>query len=229
MQSDITFDFEKKSPIKETFRVQKIRSLFDYQNERSVEHFSGKIELPKEWQIGAIVGASGTGKTSIAKQIFGDKLIEEFEYKSSSVIDDMPKQSSVEDITRTFYAVGFGSVPSWLKPYGVLSNGEKMRVDLANRLLRYDEAIIDEFTSVVDRNVAKTMCIATKKAMQKNPKKKLVVVSCHYDILDWLQPDWVYDTNENKSFFGISHDPKQNTLSGEWQKKTGEPLCVITI
>ena len=221
MQSDISFDFEKKSEIKNTFRVQKIRSLFDYQNENSVEHFKGTIKLPDEWQIGVIVGASGTGKTSIARQIFGDKIVEEFEYKSPSVIDDMPKDCDIETITKTFYAVGFGSVPSWLKPYGVLSNGEKMRVDLANRLLRYDEAIIDEFTSVVDRNVAKTMCIATKKAMQKNPSKKLIVVSCHYDILEWLQPDWVYDTSENKSFFGISHDPNLNTKSGEWQKNGG--------
>lgn len=230
MQSDIEWDFEKHSPISESFRVQKIRSQFDCQATESVEQFKGKINLPNNWQIGVIVGASGTGKTSIARKIFGDKVDEEFLYGAPSVIDDMPKECSVEDITRTFYAVGFGSVPSWLKPYKVLSNGEKMRVDLANRLLRYDEAVIDEFTSVVDRNVAKTMCIATKKAMTRNPNKKLIVISCHYDILDWLQPDWVFDTSENKSFFGISHDPKQNSKFGEWQKNYGENvLCAITI
>lgn len=229
MQDCLTFDFVKESPIENTFRVSKIRGLFDYQNESSVEHFSGEIKLPKNWQIGAIVGASGTGKTSIARKVFGDKVDETFAYTHASVIDDMPKDCSVDEITKTFYAVGFGSVPSWLKPYGVLSNGEKMRVDLANRLLSSDEAIIDEFTSVVDRNVAKTMCIATKKAMQHNPTKKLVVVSCHYDILEWLQPDWVYDTNEQRSFFGTSHDLNHDMKFGEWQKKTGECLCAITI
>lgn len=230
MSDFVSFDFEKRSKIDETFRVSKIRSMFDLQNKESVEHFEGKIELPNEWQIGAIVGASGTGKTSIARKIYGDKVDEKFEYTHASVIDDMPENVSIDEITKTFYAVGFGSVPSWLKPYSVLSNGEKMRVDLANRLLRSDTAIIDEFTSVVDRNVAKTMCIATKKALSNNKNKRLVVISCHYDILDWLQPDWVFDASEQKSFFGKSHDLNSNLKFGEWQSNVGgSVLCVITI
>jgi ABC-type ATPase with predicted acetyltransferase domain len=229
MSDFVSFDFEKRSKIDETFRVSKIRSMFDLQNKESIEHFEGKIELPNEWQIGAIVGASGTGKTSIARKIYGDKVDEKFEYTHSSVIDDMPENVSIDEITKTFYAVGFGSVPSWLKPYSVLSNGEKMRVDLANRLLRSDTAIIDEFTSVVDRNVAKTMCIATKKALSKNKSKRLVVISCHYDILDWLQPDWVFDASGQKSFFGTSHDLNSNLKFGEWQNNVGGVLCAITI
>lgn len=230
MSDCVKFNFDKKSKIDETFRVQKIRSMFDLQNKETIEHFEGQIDFPEKWQIGVIVGASGTGKTTIARNIYGAKVDEKFEYFHTSVIDDMPESASLDEITKTFYAVGFGSTPSWLKPYSVLSNGEKMRVDLANRLLRSDEAIIDEFTSVVDRNVAKTMCIATKKAISKNSNKKLVVISCHYDILDWLEPDWVYDTSEQKCFFGISHDPNSNSKFGEWQKNVGAGvLCAITI
>lgn len=229
MQSDLEFDFEKKSEIEETFRVQKVRSAFDYQQKESVEQFKGKIVFPKKWQIGAIVGASGTGKTTIANKIFKDELSQKLVYKSKSVIDDMPKDCSVDEITKMFYAVGFGSVPSWLKPFSVLSNGEKMRVELANRLLNNDMSVFDEFTSVVDRNVAKTMCIATKKTMSKMPNKKLVVVSCHYDILDWLQPDWVFDTNENRCFFGKSHDQRANTKSEKLFEASGKSLAVITI
>ena len=47
----------------------------------------------------------------------------------------MPENIETKDIEKMFYSVGFGSVPSWLKPYNVLSNGEKMRVDLARALL----------------------------------------------------------------------------------------------
>lgn len=229
MSSDISFDFTKKSPIDETFRVQKIRSAFDYQNKESEEHFKGAIELPEKWQIGAIVGASGTGKTSIANKLFEKEMKQKYEYTHASVVDDMPSDCSVEEITKMFYAVGFGSVPSWLKPFSVLSNGEKMRVELANRLLRNELSIFDEYTSVVDRNVAKTMCIATKKTMQKMPNKKLVVVSCHYDILEWLQPDWVFDTNEYRSFFGTSHDLSRNTRFGEWQEEHGKCFASIII
>ena len=229
MQGNIKFSIEKKSPIEETFRVQKIRSLFDYQNFESVEKFEGEIILPEKWQIGVIVGASGTGKTTIAREICGDKLDMKYDYTHHSVIDDMPKDCSIESITRMFYSVGFGSVPSWLKPYAVLSNGEKMRVDLANRLLSNDLSVFDEFTSVVDRNVAKTMCIATRKALNKLESKQLIVVSCHHDILEWLEPDWVYDTGEQRSFFGKSHEPKAFSQSGEWQKQNGEVLGSIII
>ena len=95
-------------------------------------------------------GGSGTGKTTIAKELFSDCYVKEFEYTHPSVIDDMPK-GDIKDIERMFYAVGFGSVPSWLKPYHVLSNGEKMRCDLARALLEKDKVCFDEFTSVVDR------------------------------------------------------------------------------
>ena len=80
-------------------------------------------------------GGSGTGKTTIAHELFGNQIISGFEYKAKSVVDDMPKSCTMEEIEKMFYSVGFGSVPSWMKPYSVLSNGEKMRVDLARALL----------------------------------------------------------------------------------------------
>ena len=160
------FDIIKSNEPVNTFRVSKICADFDVKFEHSNEHFEGDINLPDSWNIGVIVGKSGTGKTTIAKELFGSQYIKKYEYKKSSVIDDMPEECNVEDITRMFYACGFGSVPSWLKPYDVLSNGEKMRVDLANALLRENFVVFDEFTSVVDRNVAKTCCIATHKAVK---------------------------------------------------------------
>src|SRR5699024_12211312 len=82
----------------------------------------------------------------------------------------------IEEIQRIFYTVGFGSVPSWLKPYHVLSNSEKMRVDLARMLLSKKIIVFDEFTSVVDRQVAKAMSIAIKKAMKHFPEKKFIAI-----------------------------------------------------
>ena len=155
-------------------------------------------------------------------------MINGFEYKAKSVVDDMPKSAKMDDITKMFYAVGFGSVPSWLKPYSVLSNGEKMRVDLARALLEKDFVCFDEFTSVVDRQVAQTACIAINKAIKKTDKK-FVAVSCHYDILDWLQPDWVFDTNKMQCFFGNAHDRKNNMKSENAIAVSGQNLGVIII
>ena len=222
------FDIVRRSDVDNTFRVASIRGTFDLQDENIEERFVGSIDLPEDWQIGIIVGNSGTGKTTIAKELFGADYITSFEYSAKSVVDDMPKGCSVEAITKAFNAVGFSSVPSWLKPYDVLSNGEKMRVDLARALLEQDFVVFDEFTSVVDRTVAKTACIAINKAV-KRTQKKFVAVSCHYDILDWLCPDWVFDTNTMTSFFGNAHDLKNRMRSNTATGASGQSLDVITI
>lgn len=140
----------------------------------------------------------------------------------------MPTNCSVDDITKMFYAVGFGSVTSWLKPYSVLSNGEKMRVDLARALLEREFVVFDEFTSVVDRQVAQTACIAINKAI-KRTNKKFIAVSCHYDILDWLQPDWVFDTNKMTGFFGNAHNREKNLMLNNAVIKSGQNLASIII
>ena len=221
------FDIVKKSNIKQTFRVAQIMADFDVKAEHSAEHFVGDLVLPEKWNIGVIVGASGTGKTTIANELFGKDIVKNYDYTALSVIDDMPNVSTNE-ITKMFYAVGFGSVPSWLKPYSVLSNGEKMRVDLARALLEKDFVVFDEFTSVVDRNVAQTACIAINKAV-KHTNKQFVAISCHYDILQWLQPDWVFDTHEMRGFFMTAHARKNYTALEHATVRSGQSLGNIII
>ena len=221
------FDIVKTCDVENTFRVSKIEADFDIKPQHAAEHFTGEINIPDQWHIGVIVGGSGTGKSTIAKEIFKDQYIKGFEYKAKSVVDDMPP-ASIEDITMMFYAVGFGSVPSWLKPYSVLSEGEKMRVNIARAMLERDYVVFDEFTSVVDRNVAQTACIAINKAV-KRLDKKFVAVTCHYDVLDWLQPDWVFDTNTMTSFFGASLDRKNDLISDNADEASGQSLDVIII
>ena len=111
----------------------------------------------------------------------------------------MPKNKTIKEICQAFNSVGFSSPPSWLKPYSVLSNGEKMRVDLANGILSDKNLIcFDEFTSVVNREVAKIGSYAIQKSIRK-ANKKFIAVSCHYDIIDWLEPDWIFCT-DNMTF-----------------------------
>jgi ABC-type ATPase with predicted acetyltransferase domain len=127
--------------------------------------------------------------------------------------------------------VGFATVWSWLKPYHVLSNGEKMRVDLARAILTEKETIVfDEFTSVVDRTVAKTASFAISKAIRKMGKK-FVAVACHRDIIDWLEPDWIYDTDK-KEFFFVQVNTNAPSLKSKFtnvERKYGNFLKSITI
>jgi len=218
----------RKSEIDKTFRVAKVIADFDYNATESVENFAGEISIPTDWNIGLIVGGSGTGKSTIAKELFEQELVAGFDYSSKSVVDDMPQGFSIDEISKTFYSVGFGSVPSWLKPYSVLSNGEKMRVDLARAILEKDFIVFDEFTSVVDRTVAKTACIALNKSIKK-ANKKFVAVSCHYDIIEYLQPDWIFDTNTMQDFFLQRRDLNKDTQSKNVVSASGESLSVIII
>ena len=190
-----TFDIIKEVKPKQTFRVASVIGKFDLQSEHIVEHFQGNIDINDNWQVGLIVGKSGTGKTTIAKQLFEDAYITKFEYLAETILDDMPKECSLEQITNAFNSVGFSSPPSWLKPYSVLSNGQKMRVDLARAILDEQKFFVfDEFTSVVDRNVAQIGSFAMQKAIRKTDKK-FIAVTCHHDVEDWLLPDWVFNTD----------------------------------
>ena len=222
------FDIVKKCDIEKTYRIARIMGDYDVKIDHAQEHFRGNIDLPDDWQIGVIWGGSGTGKTTIARELFGDDMITGFEYKAKSVVDDMPKNCDMAEIEKMFYSVGFGSVPSWMKPYSVLSNGEKMRVDLARALLEKDFVVFDEFTSVVDRQVAQTASLAISKAIRRS-QKRFIAVSCHSDIIEWLEPDWVFDTNEMTGFFAKADVLKNPSRFGNVGGKNGKSLGDIII
>ena len=225
------FDILRQSKITDSFRVNAVKSIFDISEDKIIERFTGNIDIEnKEWNIGIIYGSSGSGKSTIAKELFPEHYICSFKYLSETVIDDMPEDADIKTITNTFNSVGFSSPPSWLKPYSVLSNGEKMRINLARALLEKKDLIVfDEFTSVVNREVAKIGSIAVQKAIRKM-NCKFIAVSCHEDIIDFLEPDWIYNTNTNSFFLAENIKDRQSKLiSINAKEMYGELLSGITI
>lgn len=190
-----SFDIVKESSIYPSGRVLQVGGLFDVTiSEKSTVHLTGNIPIEeKPWNVGLIVGPSGCGKTTIAKELFGNRIIESFEWSHDrSILDDFPESLSIKEITKLLSSVGFGSVPNWIRPYSVLSNGEKFRTTIARSLAEnLDITVIDEFTSVVDRQVAQVASHTVQKLV-RNSDRKFVAVGCHYDVIDWLQPDWIY-------------------------------------
>jgi GNAT superfamily N-acetyltransferase len=87
----------------------------------------------------------------------------------------------------------------------VLSNGEQFRAGLARLICeKPGEVVVDEFSSVVDRQIAKIGAQAFQKAWRReNPSGKVVLLTPHFDIVDWVQPDWVIDTNRKTFDRGI--------------------------
>lgn len=164
-------------------------------DEKLVLEWEHRLPLnEKEWQVGLIVGPSGAGKSVLANKLWPNQVKESYEWDNTkSLVDNFDKTLQVTEITSTLNAVGLGSVPAWLRPYNTLSNGERFRADMARALTENSElTVIDEFTSVVDRQVAKVASHCVQKAVRRTTKK-FVAVTCHYDVEDWLQPDWLYD------------------------------------
>lgn len=196
-----SFNIERTSAINRTARVAQVEGMFDVPpSKKSTVKWNVNLPLEeRDWNIGLIVGPSGCGKSTLAREAFPDIYEPEYEWSSSnSLLDDFPKEMSVKDIVSLLSSVGFSSPPSWLRPYPVLSTGEKFRVSIARAMAESEGMfLVDEFTSVVDRTVAKIGSAAIAKAVRRS-NRQFVAVGCHYDVIEWLQPDWVYEPAANK-------------------------------
>lgn len=183
-----------------SYRAARVKSLF---NAETGCNFNMVADLPIDddaWSLGLVVGPSGSGKTSLGRKIFGPRAFYSPEDwpRNKPIIDAIAPDGNFDSVTAALASVGLGSVPSWLRPYRVLSNGERFRADLARVLCdKPHKVVIDEFSSVVDRQIAKFGALAFAKSWKRTAKEgghKCVLLSCHYDIIDWLEPDWIFDT-----------------------------------
>lgn len=182
----------------DSFRANKVKSLFNPEHGHIWQHIADLPIENFEWKIGLVVGPSGSGKTSIGSRIFDGGIHDLYDgwADDKPIVDCVAPDKPLNDVTAALSAVGLGDVPSWLRPFKVLSNGEKFRAGLARLVVeRPQRAVVDEFTSVIDRQIAKVGAAAFAKTWRKG-NGQIVLLSCHYDIIEWLQPDWIYDTAE---------------------------------
>lgn len=200
MTERLALAINRSVPIKRTSRVMQVEGIFDIPPaDLAREQWSVCLPLDeKPWHIGLIQGPSGSGKTTIAREAFGPSYAGEHAWgEASAVVDGFPQAMSAKEIVLLLSSVGFSSPPSWLKPFHVLSTGEQFRVSLARTLAEYPElAVVDEFTSVIDRTVAKIGSATVAKTVRRRGGQ-FVAVTCHPDVEAWLDPDWTYSTADH--------------------------------
>jgi GNAT superfamily N-acetyltransferase len=109
--------------------------------------------LATAWQLGLILGPSASGKTTLARHLLGQNLVERFDWpRDKAIIDGLSVVSgpssvstdnkerttdkpTIHDLTRLLTSVGLSSPPAWIKPFHVLSTGEQFRANLARAIV----------------------------------------------------------------------------------------------
>jgi ABC-type ATPase involved in cell division/GNAT superfamily N-acetyltransferase len=165
--------------------LEVIRQRYDIR-----DYVETPVAIPDLPQVGIvlIVGTSGSGKSTILRSLGHTQVVSV--NPGSTVIENFSTAERGEEL---LLAAGLRSIPAWFRSPSTLSNGEYHRFEMA---LALDQGIqcVDEFTSVVDRDTAKALAYSVRKYHDQNPGV-LYIASCHRDIVDWLDPDYIYDTD----------------------------------
>ena len=208
-----------------------VQNNFDYEFTGESEFYPYELPLnirDMDFEIMAIVGASGSGKSTLLKEFNNNYSFACKTYNNTNAI--VSNFTTPEEASFKLSAVGLNSMPVWCRPRDVLSVGEGFRADIALNLESY--TIFDEFTSTIDRNVAKSTCNGLQKYIRENGLTNMVFCSCHKDHIPYLQPDIVIDLDDECVYDCRGVDLKKASLSkctAQQIKTFGEYLGSITI
>ena len=190
----------------------------------SVKHVQDWQSLcfDEDFNIGLILGESSSGKSTVLRHFFGDPrcpewseemaVVSQFADPTSGAYDNKGAADEAQD---RLSSVGLGSIPTWMRPYACLSNGEQARARLARQIA--DGAVIDNFTSVVNRHAAKAMASAVSRFIRRRHFKRVVFASSCGDVVPWLQPDWVL----------VLHGKGSRAASLHHNPNSGEPCASL--
>ena len=178
-----------------------VEKCFDYKFNGVSEVYP--FEIPPEIlgldvNIIQIVGPSGSGKSTFLEAFkkagwhYPNRRYDNNKSVISNFSDD-PKTG-----LSTLNAVGLSSMPVVVRPRNVLSTGEGFRADMALNL--ESRVMIDEYTSVINREVAKSASNGIQKHIRKNGMRNVILCGCHYDIIEYLKPDILIDLETEKVY-----------------------------
>jgi energy-coupling factor transporter ATP-binding protein EcfA2 len=187
-----------ETEIEDSEHIQYVRNFSDLALDFKTTYTPFELimtERDHNFKIMAIVGQSGSGKSTLLKSL--SKPMTKPQWSNRPIVEHI--HPDPEYATKCLTSVGLSSVPCWLKPYSVLSTGEKYRANLAYGLAHHDHLYFDEFASVVDEDTAISSSNAIFKAIHRQ-NKQMIVATCRRDILPYLKPCIVVDLDKEFVF-----------------------------
>ena len=174
-----------------------VAKIGDFAHDFELTYPQWELNLPSDWKIIAIVGQSGTGKTGLLNSLKTHQ-IDYPQWNDRPIIEHIHKSPKLA--CKWLGSVGLNTMPTWLKQYSVLSMGERYRAMASYLLARYDELYFDEYTSTLDRDSAMALSTSLHKTINRE-NKRLIVATCHRDIIEHLKPCYVIDLDKEQAFF----------------------------
>lgn len=181
-----------------------------------------------------IYGPSGSGKSTFLKAFeragwhFPRK-----KYSSQKALISNFAKNPREGL-RALNAVGLSSKPAYCRPRNVLSTGEGFRADMALNL--ESNVMVDEYTSVVNRDVARATSYGVGNYIREKGFKNVILCGCHDDIVEYLKPDILVDLESEKVYdlrgFCLgktSTSPSSKSMARSGSERSGRYLLRITI
>lgn len=154
------------------------------------------IDIPDDWDILYITGESGSGKSTIAREMFPN-------YKSEDIPDTKlflwggEEEDKQIDTLSLLTLVGISDATMFISSYDELSDSQQARARIALEIMSdKDVIVVDEFLSTLDRKTAKAVAYCIQKAIRKYGKKG-VFITAHEDLSEYIMPDYII---KGKSF-----------------------------
>lgn len=181
------------------------------------------IDIPDDYSVIFITGESGSGKSTIAREMFGDKIInlpeKQLYLLNGESLEQQKTCIKILGECGITDALQFVSLPSQL------SDSQKERAKIAYQIMLGEKIIVvDEFLSTLDRKTAKSVAYCIQKAIRREGKK-LIAVTAHEDIEEFLMPDYTIRGESFPSKFTIkknNYNKKENPFVNEIKYHYGD-------
>ena len=121
----------------------------------------GCIAGAEDFGIGLLVGDSASGKSVFLIHFFHKP--ESITWRHDDAV--IAHFESPDAASARLMSVGLNAVPTWLKPFRILSNGEKFRATLARQV--DSNVSIDNYTCITNRNVAASTSVSVARLIRR--------------------------------------------------------------